>query len=66
MLYAANDIVIPKDFIWPAWIADIPMPLTSILKDQPICTVLAEAENATEAQGLVLLRVQTLSNQLFN
>ena len=66
VLYAANDIVIPKDFIWPAWIADIPMPLTSILKDQPICTVLAEAENATEAQGLVLLRVQTLSNQLFN
>lgn len=66
VLYAAKDIVIPQQFIWPEWTADIPMPLTSIPKNQPICTVLAEANNATEAQDLVLSRVQTLSNLLFN
>lgn len=66
VLYAAKDIVIPENFIWPEWTADIPMPLTFIPYAQPICTVLAEADNATEAQDLVLSRVQILSNLLFN
>jgi predicted ATP-grasp superfamily ATP-dependent carboligase len=65
VLYAAKDIVIPENFIWPAWTADIPMPLTCIPQAQPICTILAEADNATEAQDLVLSRVQILSNLLF-
>ncbi|MFM1955277.1 MAG: hypothetical protein RIR20_97, partial [Pseudomonadota bacterium] len=46
--------------------ADIPMPLSCIPHAQPICTVLAESDNATQAQDLVLSRVQILSNLLFN
>ncbi len=66
VLYAVKDTDIPENFIWPEWTADIPLPLSCIPHAQPICTVLAEADNATEAQDLVLSRVQILSNLLFN
>lgn len=65
VLYAVQDLMIPDDFSWPEWTADIPMPLTCIPHAQPICTVLAEADNATEAQALVLARVAELSALLF-
>lgn len=65
VLYAAQDVVIPESLVWPDWVADIPMPLTAIPQHQPICTVLAEADNATDAQALVLSRIEQLSDLLF-
>lgn len=66
VLYASKDLVIPENFIWPEWTADIPMPLSDIPHEQPICTVLAEADNPKDARELVLTRVATLSQLLFN
>lgn len=65
VLYATQDLVIPENFLWPEWTADIPMPLSCIPHTQPICTVLAEADNAGDAQALVLSRVAELSVLLF-
>lgn len=65
VLYAAQDVVILEDLVWPDWVADIPMPLTIIPRHQPICTVLAEANSAAEAQALVLSRLEQLSALLF-
>lgn len=65
VLYAAQDLLIPEDFSWPEWTADIPMPLSCIPHAQPICTVLAEADHAGDAQALVLSRVAELSALLF-
>ena len=66
VFYALQDLTVPADFAWPEWTADIPMPLSCIPHEQPICTVLAEAETAHEARDLVLARVQQLSDLLFN
>lgn len=66
VLYAAQDLTIAENFAWPEWTADIPMPLSCIPHEQPICTVLAEAKTAHEARDLVLARVQQLSQLLFN
>ena len=65
VLYAAQDVVIPEDLVWPDWVADIPMALTEIPQHQPICTVLAEADIAVEAQALVVERLDQLSALLF-
>lgn len=61
VLYAVQDLVIPKDFIWPDWVADIPMALTAIPQYQPICTVLADADTAVDAQAFVVERLDQLS-----
>lgn len=66
VLYALQDLTIAENFAWPEWTADIPMPLSCIPHEQPICTVLAEAKTAHEARDLVLARVQQLSQLLFN
>ena len=65
VLYAAQDVVISEDLVWPDWVADIPMALTEIPQHQPICTVLAEADLAVEAQALVVERLDQLSALLF-
>ena len=65
VLYAAQDVVIPENLVWPDWVADIPMALTEIPQHQPICTVLAEADIAVEAQALVVERLDQLSALLF-
>ncbi len=66
VLYAGRDLTIAEHFAWPDWAADIPMPLTCVPHEQPICTVLAEADDPKEARELVLARVATLSHSLFN
>ena len=65
VLYASQDLVIPNNLTWPEWTADIPMPLTAIPQYQPVCTVLAEADNAQESQALVVSRLKELSTLLY-
>lgn len=65
VLYALQDVVIPEDLVWPDWVADIPMALTAIPQHQPICTVLADADAAIDAQALVVERLDQLSALLF-
>ena len=66
VLYAKQNLVISENLIWPEWTADIPTAQTKISQHQPICTVLADANTASDAQDLVLDRVEQLSALLFN
>lgn len=49
---------VPKDFIYPEWIKDQPAPGALIGPDEPICTVLAIADNASNARRLCKERVR--------
>ena len=65
ILYADDALEISADFAWPDWVADIPAvesgeTSVKISQDAPICSVLAEAENAETAHTLVLQRAKTL------
>ncbi len=65
VLYARQDLVISENLVWPEWTADIPPAQTKISQHQPICTVLADANTASDAHDLVFERVDQLSALLF-
>lgn len=69
IIYADKKLNISADFVWPAWVADIPFTESKeieIAENAPVCTVLAEAENAEAAHQLVLERVKILKGELFH
>jgi predicted ATP-grasp superfamily ATP-dependent carboligase len=57
IVYAAEDIRVPHEFTWPAWITDIPRPRTAIAAGEPVCTVHAETATAAAARALAEARV---------
>jgi predicted ATP-grasp superfamily ATP-dependent carboligase len=68
-LYADKQLNIPMQFVWPDWVADIPYVASieaEIAENEPVCTVLAEAENAIAAHQLALERVKKLKGKLFH
>lgn len=69
VLYADEKLNISADFVWPDWVADIPFTEVSsvaIDEEEPICTVLAEGENAAAAYELVRERAKKLKGKLFH
>jgi uncharacterized protein len=65
ILYADDALKISSNFAWPNWVADIPGIEASesnviIERNAPICTVMAEAENAETAHMLILQRAEIL------
>lgn len=64
VLYANDDLAIPTDAKWPEWIADIPVSNSLIKKDNPVCTVLAQADNPTDAKQLVMERASLLEQTM--
>ncbi|HNV89169.1 MAG TPA: ATP-grasp domain-containing protein [Methylotenera sp.] len=71
ILYADDAVEIPIDFAWPDWVADIPSVVdkassVKIAHNAPICTVLAEAENADSAYISVLQKAQKLREIIYD
>ncbi len=69
VVYASADIVIPHALQWPSWVVDTPQlasPLNELrlLAGEPICTVLAQADNAIEAKLLVQSRLKKIQQLL--
>lgn len=63
IVYALEDVTIPLLFYWPHWVTDTPAKqhaAISIKRGEPICTVLACADDADTAKQLVLARVKML------
>ncbi len=60
VFYAPLDLKIPSHTQWPEWIADIPLPNSDIPKNQPVCTILADAEKAELACDLIKKRLKEL------
>ncbi len=71
ILYADDAVEIPIDFVWPDWVADIPSVVdkassVKIAQNAPVCTVLAEAENADSAYASVLQKAQKLREMIYD
>lgn len=66
VIYADNELDIPAHSEWPSWVADIPVANSHIAANNPVCTVLAEAENAVEARALVNTRKAVVEEMIKN
>lgn len=71
ILYADEVLDIPKNFVWPNWVTDIPRPAShtssvKISQGMPICTVLAEAKNDEVALVVVSQRAKQLTEMLIS
>lgn len=64
IVYASRAINIPPAFEWPGWAVDRPLPGAAFKPGEPVCTVLAEAQDATVAKRLAFAREQQIDAQL--
>ena len=64
VLYAPSPMVIPADFSWPQWTADIPQITASLPAGGPICTILSAGDTTQAARTLLTERSRALRNQL--
>jgi predicted ATP-grasp superfamily ATP-dependent carboligase len=64
--YAVNSVTIPSGFVWPEWVADVPLEETHISAGEPVCTVMASGENEAEAVTQARQRVEQLNDILSN
>ena len=55
---------LPREFNFPAWCRDLPMPGTRFAAGDPVCTVHAQAPDAGDAKGLVRTRLASLEHML--
>ncbi|KAA0968618.1 ATP-grasp domain-containing protein [Aureimonas fodinaquatilis] len=46
LLWAEQPIIVPQNFMWPEWAADLPRPGAGIASGEPVCTIVAEATGA--------------------
>lgn len=71
VVYATSDIVVSATFEWPDWVVDNPYlgkqnKEIKILAGEPVCTVLAHADDASTAKQLVHARVKIIKSLLGN
>ena len=66
ILYAPERLIVPRNMVWPAWAADIPLPGQRIDKQRPICTLLARAGSRGRAKRLVETRKASLLAKIEN
>ncbi len=62
--YADNDVTIPQGMIWPEWVADIPEDRSRIRAGEPLCTVMAAGDVASQAEMLARSRLAQLTNRI--
>lgn len=60
VIYAVESLTIPIDFSWPEWISDRPCSGTNIDTGQPICSIIAVANNADFVIQVLQRRTQAL------
>lgn len=71
IVYAPVDVVISASFEWPNWVVDSPYLAKQdyeiqILAGEPVCSILAHADDAGIAKHLVEARVKVIMNLLEN
>jgi len=67
LVYAFSDMKIFDVFEWPSWVVDTPnivSPFILFEANNPVCTVVAEAEDAESAKQLVSTRVKIMQQLL--
>lgn len=66
VFYAPFDMVISPEKIWPSWVVDIPGVNSKIKKDEPVCSVIASADNFELVYEMLLIRLAELQQILLN
>ncbi len=61
VVYAFDNIRIPKDWKWPEWVTDQNRPDVRVSKWEPICTVNAECSSSESAKQMVIERHQAMT-----
>lgn len=65
IVYADGDLLLSPDIVWPDWVTDTPLQQVEVLlAGSPVCSVVAEANDATQAKMLVQSRVTLVKNLL--
>jgi predicted ATP-grasp superfamily ATP-dependent carboligase len=64
ILYAPFDCLLNNDISWPDWVVDSPHHTMQFLAGEPVCTVLAVADDSDEAKQLAQIRVKMLQMKL--
>lgn len=64
IVYANRDWLVPTDFVFPPWVADVPGAGQCIPRCNPVCTVLADAGTHNEALALLWQRRDQLTTDL--
>lgn len=64
IVYTDFDCIVPLNFEWPDWVVDTPNELAEILSAEPLCTVLAVADNAEDAKQLANIRVKIMQLEI--
>lgn len=64
--YAPFDLALPASMAWPKWVADVPRQPAQVAAGEPLCTVLAAAENADAAHDLAQMRIAALTQMIIN
>lgn len=65
ILYAPKSVTVPPTMRWARWVADIPRPCAILPAGAPICTILADGDDAATAEALVRARSATVRHRLF-
>lgn len=64
--YAPFDLAVPVAMEWPDWVADVPEPASRIGAEEPLCTVMASAADASQALALAHARIEVLTRLVTN
>ena len=67
IVYAADEIALTAQFLWPHWVTDTPLlgeNVVTISAGAPVCTVCAHADSAEAAKKMAQSRVKLIQNLL--
>lgn len=64
--YAPFDLAVPAAMDWPEWVVDVPEPASRIGAEEPLCTVMASAVDASQALAMAHARIEVLTRLVTN
>lgn len=64
IVYAPLDLCIKRGWDWPDWVVDTSSDAVQLLAGEPVCTVLASADNPDEAKRLAQIRVKMIEIEI--
>jgi predicted ATP-grasp superfamily ATP-dependent carboligase len=64
VVYADREMIVPADVQWPGWCSDIPVPGSTILPGEPVCTVYAIGNHMPRVRGVLGRRSRMLRELL--
>ncbi len=64
IVYAQENVQIPKDFVWPLWTADRPYPEQWVQQYDPVCSVFSGGKNVVQVRQMIHTRKKIILESL--